>query len=61
METGAISYVSGTSAVPLIGETIGKHFDGVVARHPDRLALVVRQQGIRWTWKELAAAVIWLN
>ena len=57
METGAISYVSGTSAVPLIGETIGKHFDGVVARHPDRLALVVRQQGIRWTWKELAARV----
>jgi fatty-acyl-CoA synthase len=57
MEPGATSYVSGTSSVPLIGETIGKHFDRVVARHPDRLALVARQQGIRWTWREFAARV----
>jgi len=47
------SYVSGTSAVPLIGATIGQYLDGVIARHGDRPALVARQQGIRWTWREL--------
>jgi fatty-acyl-CoA synthase len=57
MEPGAMSYVSGTSAVPLIGETIGNNLDRVVARHPDRLALVARQQGIRWTWRDLATHV----
>ena len=30
------SYVSGTSTVPLIGETIGRHFDRTVARWGDR-------------------------
>ncbi len=52
-----MSYVSGTSPVPLIGQTIGQRFDRVVARCPDRLALVARQQGIRWTWRELAAQI----
>ena len=33
------SYVSGISATPLIGETIGAHFDRVCARHADRDAL----------------------
>jgi fatty-acyl-CoA synthase len=54
---GAMSYVSGTAAKPLLGETIGQHFDRVVARWPDRLALVVRQQGVRLTWRELAERV----
>jgi fatty-acyl-CoA synthase len=57
MADTAMSYVSGTSAVPLIGETIGRYFDAVVARHPDRIALVARQQGIRWSWRELAERV----
>ena len=51
------SYVSGTSTVPLIGDTIGQHFDRTVAKWPNREALIVRQQGIRWTWKELAEKV----
>ncbi len=53
----AMSYVSGTSSVPLIGETIGRYFDGVVARHAGRTALVARGQDIRWTWADLAARV----
>ncbi len=53
----AMSYVSGVAAAPLLGETIGQHFDRVVARWPDRAALIVRQQGVRWTWRELAAQV----
>ena len=61
MRTGGISYVSGASTAPLIGETIGNHLDRVAARWPERLALVARQQGIRWTWRELAAHPVLLR
>ena len=54
---GGISYVNGVSVVPLLGDTIGQHLDKVVARHGDRLALVSRQQGIRWSWRELGERV----
>jgi fatty-acyl-CoA synthase len=53
----ATSYVSGTSSVPLLGETIGTHFDRTVARWGDRPGLIVRQQGINWTWREFAERV----
>jgi fatty-acyl-CoA synthase len=48
-----LSYVSGVSDRPLIGRTIGAYFDEVCAAHPDRLALVARHQGVRWTYAEL--------
>jgi fatty-acyl-CoA synthase len=51
------SYVSGTSAIPLIGETIGVYFDRAVARWGKLEALVVRQQNVRWTYGELAKRV----
>ena len=51
------SYVSGVSAVPLLGETIGQQLDRTAARFPDRLALVVRSQKVRLTWRELRDAV----
>ncbi len=57
MNSTSLSYVSGTSSVPLIGETIGQHFDRTVARWPDRPALIDRGQNMRWTWRELGAAV----
>ena len=47
------SYVSGTSSLPLIGETIGVHFDKAAARWGSLEALVVRHQNIRWTYAEL--------
>ena len=47
------SYVHGASAVPLIGDTIGVHFDKAVARWPEAEALVVRHQGVRWTYRDL--------
>ena len=51
------SYVHGASDVPLIGETIGVHFDRVAARFPERDALVVRHQQIRWSYRELQREV----
>src|SRR5215469_10363007 len=57
MTDAALSYVHGATSVPLIGETIGANFDRAVARWGERPALVVRQQGVRWTYRELAAKV----
>jgi fatty-acyl-CoA synthase len=51
------SYVHGGSTTPLIGDTIGVHFDKAVERWSDRDALIVRQQGIRWTYGELKARI----
>ncbi len=49
----ALSHVHGASNVPLIGMTIGAHFDQVAAIHAERDALVVRHQDVRWTYREL--------
>ncbi len=51
------SYVHGASATPLIGDTIGVHFDKVVERWASRDALIVRQQNVRWSYGELNAKV----
>ncbi|HWK46500.1 MAG TPA: AMP-binding protein [Stellaceae bacterium] len=51
------SYVHGSSATTLIGETIGVYFDRAVAKWRNREALVVPQQGVRWTYGELKAKV----
>jgi fatty-acyl-CoA synthase len=51
------SYVSGVSAKPLLGDTIGANFDRTVAAFGDRDALVDRAAGRRWTYRELADEV----
>ncbi len=51
------SYVHGVSATPLIGETIGVHFDKAAAQWGARDALIVRQQNVRWSYGELKARV----
>ena len=53
----AASYVSGTSDTPLLGLTIGEMFDQIVARYPDQEALIVRHQGLRYTYRQLQAEV----
>jgi fatty-acyl-CoA synthase len=40
-----VSYVHGSSSVPLLGETIGRNLRRTVERFADRDALVVRRQG----------------
>ena len=57
MTKPASSYMHGASAQPMIGDTIGVHFDRIVARFGDRSALIAHQQGIKWTWSELSAHV----
>jgi fatty-acyl-CoA synthase len=51
------SYVNGVSATPLLGETIGRCLDRITRDHGDGLALVVQGQGVRLSWKALAARV----
>jgi fatty-acyl-CoA synthase len=51
------SYVHGTSDIPLIGETIGEHFDAAVRRWADRDALVVNHQNVRWSYGDLKEKV----
>lgn len=53
----AMSYVCGTSGQPLIYQAIGDAFDRTVERWGDREAVVVRHQGIRWTWRQLGEAI----
>ena len=53
----ADSYTAGTTDVPLIEETIDANLRATVAAHGDREALVVRHQGIRWTYQELDAHI----
>ncbi|MBW8483040.1 AMP-binding protein [Actinomadura parmotrematis] len=53
----SLSYASGTSAVPLLGETIGANLDRTVAAFPDRDALVECETGRRWSYAQLAADV----
>jgi fatty-acyl-CoA synthase len=51
------SYAHGVSSTPLIGDTIGVHFDKSSERWPDRPALIVRQQNVRWTYRQLQERV----
>jgi fatty-acyl-CoA synthase len=53
----AASYASGTSTVPLLGETIGDNLRRTVSRFGDREALVDRGSGRRFTYTELFDAV----
>ena len=51
------SYVRGADDEPLISDTIGNYFDSTAKRQSERLALVVRHQGVRWTYAELKQRV----
>src|SRR5215470_2886294 len=55
--TTPFSYTSGTSAVPLLGLTIGDLFDRTVAQFPDNVALVSRHQGLRYTYRQMQEEV----
>ena len=52
-----ISYASGTSDKPLLGDTIGNKFDEIASKYPKREAIVSIHQNIRFTYDELAKEV----
>ncbi|CAM3689331.1 putative acyl-CoA synthetase YngI [Pseudomonas reidholzensis] len=51
------SYTRGPQVRPLLEQTIGQAFDATVARCADGEALVVRHQGLHYTWRQLAEEV----
>ncbi len=52
-----LSYASGVSAKPLLGDTIGANFDHTVDRFAEREALVDCAAGRRFSYADLAASV----
>src|ERR1700761_2289525 len=50
-----LSYVHGTGAVALKGETIGAALEAAARVHGAATALVSRHQNIRWSYEELNA------
>ncbi len=50
------SYACGASTSPLIGETIGAHFDRVAERYPEREAVVSVHQNMRLTYRQMRDA-----
>ena len=55
--TKQLSYFKGEDHPALINETIGQRLADTVARFPDHDALIVRHQGIRWTYAEYALEI----
>jgi fatty-acyl-CoA synthase len=53
----APSYSHGTFDIPLLGDTIGGHFERTASRFADRPALVSRQQDVSLTYAQLDAGV----
>ena len=49
---------SGNTTIPLIEDTIGRHFERMASRFSEREALVSRHQNVRLTYKERKRAVI---
>ena len=52
-----LSHVCGSTAAPLSTQTIPALLAAAVAQHGDREAVVFREQGVRWSWRQFAAEV----
>ena len=52
-----LSYVRGSTDIPLSDATVSRFLLGTVAQFPDRPAVMFREQNIRWTWREFADEV----
>jgi fatty-acyl-CoA synthase len=55
------SYAHGGGQFPLLGMTVGQVLDRAAGRWPRNEALVVMDQGIRWTWSELQDKAVALS
>ena len=52
MEALTKSYAAGSIETALLDSTIAAAFEQTVAQYPDHMGLVVRHQGIRWTYAQ---------
>lgn len=52
-----LSLVTGPTDVPLSDQTIAELLAATAAAHPDAEAVVFREQGIRWTWRQFSEQV----
>src|SRR6185436_13823895 len=52
-----LSYASGPSTTPLLGDTIGDNLDRTIARFGEREALVSVHQDLRYTYSQFGEAV----
>ncbi|KAA0181892.1 AMP-binding protein [Cupriavidus gilardii] len=52
-----LSLVTGATDVPLSDQTIAELLAATAAAHPDAEAVVFREQGIRWTWRQFSEQV----
>src|SRR5436305_2422936 len=57
MSMPGLSYASGPSATPLLGDTIGANLDRTARAHGERDALVDVATGRRWTYAQFVADV----
>lgn len=51
------SYAHGTSNTPLIGKTIGAHFDSIVDQFPNNPGIIVDHQNVKYSYSELSQLV----
>lgn len=51
-KTLTYSELAGPTVPPLLNDTIGRVFDATTDRFPERDGLIVRHQGIRWSYRE---------
>ncbi|MFO1467569.1 MAG: AMP-binding protein [Steroidobacteraceae bacterium] len=49
-----LSHVAGSTAVPLQHRTVGQALAATVDRWPDRTALIVGEQSVRWSFREFS-------
>ncbi|WP_456282145.1 AMP-binding protein [Cupriavidus sp. JZ107] len=52
-----LSLVAGATDVPLSDQTIAELLAATAAAHPDAEAVVFREQGIRWTWRQFSEQI----
>ncbi|RDK05356.1 AMP-binding protein [Cupriavidus lacunae] len=52
-----LSHVRGDTTIPLSEQTVSMLLAQTVAAFPEREAVIFREQGVRWSWREFAEAV----
>ena len=48
-----LSYVHGTSDLPLLSEHVSERLRNITKKYPNNLALISNHQKIEWTYEEL--------